>query len=91
MNWERLQFSATDVIRIVIQVVLGAVFIMMMKSDIKMISDGLIQLKQDRKEDRDLDRAWKTKVEAEYGEMKIRISLLEQKVTDLQIKRDSQK
>jgi ABC-type phosphate transport system auxiliary subunit len=89
MNWEKIQFSASDMIRITVQVVLGAVFIIMMKSDIKMIADNLNQLKQDRKEDRELDRAWKTKMEADYGEMKVRISLLEQKVTDLQIQRDA--
>lgn len=88
MDWNNISFSASDLIRICVQVVLGAVFIIMMKADIKMIADGQAQMKQDMKEARDSDRARMTKMEAEYGEMKVRVGILEQKVTDLQIQRD---
>jgi hypothetical protein len=85
MTWSNIKFTANEVIRICIQVVLGAVFIIMMKADIKMIADGQQEMKQETKEDRERDRAWKAKMEAEYSEMKVRLAILEQKVTNLEI------
>ncbi|WP_346318171.1 hypothetical protein [Chitinophaga sp. YIM B06452] len=85
MTWSNIKFTANEVIRICIQVVLGAVFIIMMKADIKMIADGQAEMKQETKEDRERDRAWKAKMEAEYSEMKVRLAILEQKVTNLEI------
>ncbi|MGE7777389.1 hypothetical protein ACQKLP_21905 [Chitinophaga sp. NPDC101104] len=85
MTWNNIKFTANEVIRICIQVVLGAVFIMMMKSDIKMIADGLAEMKQEGKEERERDRTWKAKMEAEYSEIKVRLAILEQKVTNMEI------
>lgn len=87
-KWDSLQFSAADVIKIVINVVLGAVFIMMMKSDIRSVAESIANIQTENKEDREKNRAWQVKMEAEYGEMKVRIALLEQKVTDLEVTRD---
>jgi hypothetical protein len=85
MTWSNVKFTANEVIRICIQVVLGAVFIIMMKADIKMIADGQAEIKQEAKEDRERDRTWKAKMEAEYGEMKVRVAILEQKVTNMEV------
>lgn len=85
MTWSNIKFTANEVIRICIQVVLGAVFIIMMKSDIKMIADGQREMKQESKEERERDRTWKAKMEAEYSEMKVRLAILEQKVTNMEI------
>lgn len=87
MTWSNIKFTANEVIRICIQVVFGAVFIIMMKADIKMIADGQAEMKLETKEDRERDRAWKAKMEAEYSEMKVRLAILEQKVTNLEISR----
>lgn len=50
-----------------------------------MIADGQAEMKQETKEDRERDRTWKAKMEAEYSEMKVRLAILEQKVTNLEI------
>ncbi|PUZ21816.1 hypothetical protein DCC81_24830 [Chitinophaga parva] len=88
VKWDSLQFSAADVIKIVVNVVLGAVFIMMMKSDVRSVAESIANLQMENKEDREKNRAWQVKMEAEYGEMKVRVALLEQKVTDLEVTRD---
>lgn len=88
MNWNNIQFGANEVIKLCINVVLGAVFVVMMKADIRQLFEGLSDIKQESKEDRAQARAWQTKTEAEYGEMKVRIAILEQKVTNLEIQRD---
>lgn len=85
MTWSAIKFTANEVIRICIQVVFGATFIIMMKADIKMIADGQADMKQETKEDRERDRTWKAKMEAEYSEMKVRMAILEQKVTNMEI------
>lgn len=88
MRWESVQFSAADVIRICVQVVLGSVFIMMMKSDIRSVTEGLSDIKQESKEERERSRAWQVKMEAECAELKVRIGILEQKFTDFEVSRD---
>jgi len=91
MNWSNISFTGNDMAKLCVQIVLGTVFIVMMKADIRAIADGLADIKQESKEDRERQRTWQSKVEAEYGEIKVRLAILEQKVTNLEIQRDANK
>jgi hypothetical protein len=85
MKWSSVSFTGNEVVKICVQIVLGTVFIVMMKADIRAISEGLTEIKQESKEDRDRQRAWQAKMETEYSEIKVRLAILEQRVNNLEI------
>jgi hypothetical protein len=89
MTWENLKFNARDVILIIAQVVTATSFVLIMKGDIHTLVSGQqrMEAKQDKAEDD--QKALRTKTEVELTEIKVRLGILEQKVTDLQIQRDA--
>ncbi|MFB6456474.1 hypothetical protein ACE38W_14470 [Chitinophaga sp. Hz27] len=89
MNWTKVSFTGNEVAKICVQIILGTVFIVMMKTDIRAIADGLSEMKQESKEDRERQRTWQAKVETEYGEIKVRLAILEQRVNNLEISKDA--
>lgn len=93
MTWERLKFTARDVLMIVVYVITGTSFvlvnILVNKGDMRVLNDGVHRIESNQEKQQDEEKAFRAKSEAEWTEMKVRVSILEQKVTDLQIERDA--
>lgn len=89
MNWDSLKFSTRDVLMIMGQVVTATAFVLIMKGDIRTLVNGQqrMEAKQDKQDEE--QKSFRAKTEVELTEMKVRLSILEQKVTDLQIQRDA--
>jgi hypothetical protein len=89
MTWENLKFTGRDMILIIGQVITATSFILIMKGDIRTLVEGQQRMegKQDKSDQR--QEALRAKTEVEINELKVRVSLLEQKVADLQIQRDA--
>lgn len=90
MTWENLKFSARDVMLIIGQVITGTAFVVIMKGDIRTLitNQQRMESKQDKGE-KDQE-TFRSKTDVEINELKVRVSLLEQKVSDLQIERDAE-
>lgn len=84
-----ISFTGNEVAKIIVQIILGTAFIVMMKSDIRAIADGLADIKQENKEERNRQRVWQADIEAKYSELKVRIGILESKVNNLEILKDA--
>ena len=89
MNWDNMKFTGRDVLMIVVYVITGTSFVLVMKGDIRSLNDGVHRIETNQKEQQQDERAFRAKTEAEWTEMKVRVSILEQKVTDLQIQQDA--
>lgn len=95
MNWDNIKFSVRDVIIIIVfvisQVVTATSFILIMKGDIRTLVSGQQRMegKQDKQDDE--QKAFRAKSEAEWTEMKVRVSILEQKITNIQIEQDARR
>lgn len=89
MNWDSLKFSTRDVLMIIGQVITATSFILIMKGDIRTLVNAQqrMEAKQDKSEEE--QKSFRAMTEAQWTEMKVRVSILEQKVTDLQIQRDA--
>jgi hypothetical protein len=89
MTWEKLNFTGRDMILIICQVITATSFVLIMKGDIRTLVNGQQRMegKQDKAEQ--AQEALRAKTEVEITELKVRIGILEQKVVDLQIQRDS--
>lgn len=89
MNWDNLKFSARDMILILGQVVTATSFVLIMKGDIRTLVNAQqrMEAKQDKSEEE--QKAFRAMTETQWTEMKVRVSILEQKVTDLQLQRDA--
>lgn len=85
MIWDNIRFSARDVIRIVANVVTATAFILIMKSDIKSLVAGQIRIEQKQDKAEENSANYQAKTTVELTELKVRISILEQKVNNLEI------
>jgi hypothetical protein len=89
MTWEKLNFTGRDMLLIVGQVITATSFILIMKGDIRtlVMNQQRMEAKQDKAEkDQETHRV---KTDVDINELKVRVSILEQKITDLQIERDA--
>jgi cell division protein FtsL len=89
MTLDNLKFTARDLILIIGQVITATSFVLIMKGDIRTLiaNQQRMETKQDTAE-KDQE-SFRTKTDVELTEMKVRLGILEQKVTDLQIARDA--
>ncbi|SEV89045.1 hypothetical protein SAMN05428988_0170 [Chitinophaga sp. YR573] len=91
MNWDNIRFTGRDMIMILANVVTATSFVLIMKTDIRTLVSGQQRMEAIQKEQQDEDKAFRAKSEAEWTEMKVRVSILEQKVTNLQIEFDAKR
>jgi hypothetical protein len=91
MNWDNVKFTARDVAMIVVYVITGTSFVLVVRGDVHVIGEGMHRIESNQEKHLDDEKAFRAKSEAEWTEMKVRVSILEQKVTDLQIQRDAER
>jgi hypothetical protein len=89
--WENLKFTARDVLMIIVYVITGTAFVLLIKGDVGVLNEGVHRIESNQEKHQDEEKAFRAKTEAEWTEMKVRVSILEQKVTDLQIERDAKR
>lgn len=91
MTWEKLNFTGRDMILIIGQVITATSFVLIMKGDIRTLVSNQQRMegKQDKAEQG--QETLRAKTEVEITELKVRIGILEQKVTDLQIQNDAKR
>jgi len=89
MNWDNIRFTSRDVVMILANVITATSFILIMKGDIHTLVTGQQRMEAMQTKSDDEQKAFRAKTEAEWTEMKVRVSILEQKVTNIQIEQDA--
>lgn len=85
MNWETIRFTARDVIMILANVVTATAFILIMRGDIGTLVAGQARIEQKQDKTEEDNSAYRAKTAVELTELKVRISIVEQKVNNLEI------
>lgn len=91
MNWDNIRFTGRDMILVLGQVITATSFVLIMKGDIRTLVTGQQRMEAMQTKQDDEQKAFRAKTEVEWTEMKVRVSILEQKVTNLQIEFDSKR
>lgn len=91
MNWDNIRFTGRDMVMILANVITATSFILIMKGDIRTLVTGQQRMEAMQAKSDDEDKAFRAKTEVEWTEMKVRVSILEQKVTNLQIEFDAKR
>jgi len=89
MNWDNIRFTARDMLMIIVNVVTATSFILIMKGDIRTLVNGQqrMEAKQDKSEDD--NTSFRAKCQVELTELKVRISIVEQKVNNIEIEQNA--
>lgn len=91
MNWDNIRFTSRDMVMILANVITATSFVLIMKGDIHTLVNGQQRMEAMQSKQDDEQKAFRAKTEAEWTEMKVRVSILEQKVTNIQIEHDAKR
>ena len=85
MNWENVKFSARDLIVIITNIIIGASWILAVKSDIRILFDGNKRIETQLDKMENTTTARMSKMEVDLGELRLRVALLEQKLNEYEV------
>lgn len=71
------------------QVITATSFILIMKGDIRTLVSGQQRMEAAQKEQQDDSNSFRAKSQVEWTEMKIRVSIVEQKLNNLEIEQNA--